>query len=174
MVVFAAIGVHVFLMTILDQIIAKFNPPNDDVTVKREFWQTVFVIKNHLINAMSNIYIPWSDGRNEEHDVARHILVEVIILAENLAISIWAAISSIPLIEENKNKYLAAIWGCYGCYIVIKIGFFLYLHPWADLIKRGIKTSFPSLCKKGQKEAQKAKSTEGQFVRKHLRLIICT
>ena len=173
-VVFAAIGVHVFLMTILDQIIAKFNPPNDDVTVKREFWQTVFVIKNHLINAMSNIYIPWSDGRNEEHDVARHILVEVIILAENLAISIWAAISIIPLIEENKYKYLSAIWGCYGCYIVIKIGFFLYLHPWADLIKRGIKTSFPSLCKKGQKEAQKAKSTEGQFVRKHLRLIICT
>ena len=169
MVVFAAIGVHVFLMTILDQIIAKFNPPNDDVTVKREFWQTVFVIKNHLINAMSNIYIPWSDGRNEEHDVARHILVEVIILAENLAISIWAAISSIPLIEENKNKYLAAIWGCYGCYIVIKMGFYLYLHPWADLIKCGIKTSIHSVCKERQKP-KPAADVEGQFVKK---IIIC-
>ena len=159
-VVFAAIGVHVSLVAILDSIINKFNPPND------EFWQTVFVIKNHLINAMSNIYIPWSDGRNEEHDVTRHLLVEVIILAENLAISIWAAISSIPLIEENKNKYLAAIWGCYGCYIVVKMGFYLYLHPWADLIKRGIKTSFLSLCKKDPKEAQKAKPTEGKFVKK--------
>ena len=172
--VFAAIGVHVSLVAILDLIITKFNPPNDDVTVKREFWQTVFVIKNHLINAMANIYIPWNNGRNEEHDVARHLLVEVIILTENLSISIWAAISNLPLIEENKYKYLAAIWGCYGCYIVIKMGFYLYLHPWADLIKRGIKTSFPSLCKKDPKEAQKANPTEGQYVKKHLRLIFCT
>ena len=168
-VVFAAIGVHVFLVAILDPIITKFNPPNDDVTVKREVWQTVFVIKNHLISAMSNIYIPWSDGRNEEHDVARHLLVEVLILAENLAISIWAAISSIPLIEENKNKYLAAIWGCYGCYIAIKMGFYLYLHPWANLIKHGIKTSIPSVCKERQKP-KPAADVEGQFVKK---LMIC-
>merc|ERR1719203_106357 len=100
-VVFAAIGVHVSLVVILDPIVTKFNPPNDDVTIKR-----VIVIKNHLISAMSNIYIPWSDGRNEEHDVARHLLVEVLILAENFAISIWAAISGIPLIEEIKYKYL--------------------------------------------------------------------
>ena len=90
---------------------------------------------------MANIYVPWSNGKNERLDARRHILVEIIIFIENLAISLWTVISGFghEELDKEKTKYLAIIWGCYSFYFCLKILFFLFLHPWAELIKNPIK-----------------------------------
>ena len=107
---------------------------------EKDNWQTVMFWKNQFLNGLANIYVPWSNGINEgQQDIIKHIIVEVINLTESLAISIWAAKSSLGLefLDNNMQKFFIAIWGCYGCYIAIKLGFFLFLHPWSHL-KNGI------------------------------------
>ena len=108
------------------------------------------ILKDRFILAMANLYIPWSNGKNEEHDIKRQITVEIVIFLESLGISIWAIIDDSSEIQQHENQCLAAIWGFYGVYLAIKAYFFLSLHPWSDLIKHGFKTLI--LCQRKKTE----------------------
>ena len=100
--------------------------------------------KTHLLDAMANIYVPWCIGKNEKLDTRRHILVEVLIFVENLVISLWAVKSGFghEALDELKLKVLGVIWCCYGFYICLKMAFFVFLHPWSELIKTALSKKF--------------------------------
>ena len=145
-IVFSFIGIHVCLMLALNLIFNKITPQNNKIVKKKACWQHVSGMKDLFVHAMANIYIPWSNGKNEENDVTRQIVVEIIIFLESLGISVFALIDDTAAIQEHEKECLAAIWGLYGCYIAIKAWFFFNLHPWSNLIKNGFKTSI--LCQR--------------------------
>ena len=141
-IAYVAIGIHIFLMMLLNACLSKCGKSNDKEAAKCSFWDFLFSLKDQFLAALTNIYLPWSDGLDEQHDVKRHIIVEIIILAENLAVSIWAASSTLDqMLEQHKVKYLQVIWSCYACYFCIKCSFYLFMHPWADLIKKRLTDS---------------------------------
>ena len=100
--------------------------------------------KTHLLGAMANIYVPWCNGKNEKLDTGRHILIEVLIFIENLVISLWAVYSGFghEALDELKLKVLGVIWCCYSFYICLKMAFFVFLHPWSELIKTALSKKF--------------------------------
>lgn len=149
-IVFSTIGIHVCLMLILNIVFDKCKPQNMKIGDKKDCWQHVSILKDRFILAMANLYIPWSNGKNEEHDIKRQITVEIVIFLESLGISLWAIIDDSSAIQQHENQCLAAIWGFYGVYLAIKAYFFLTLHPWSDLIKHGFKTSI--LCQRKKTE----------------------
>ena len=141
-ITYVAISIHIFLVMLVNAILSKCEKSKDKEAPKCSFWDFLFSLKDQFLGALTNIYLPWSDGLDEQHDVKRHIIVEIIIFAENLAISIWAASSTLDqMLEQHKVKYLQVIWSCYACYFCIKCSFFLFMHPWSDLIKERLTDS---------------------------------
>ena len=160
-VTYVAIAIHILLMMLVNAVLSKCGKSNDKDAAECSFWDFLFSLKDQFLAALTNIYLPWSDGLDEQHDVKRHIIVEIIILAENLAVSIWAASSPLDqMLEQHKVKYLQVIWSCYACYFCIKCSFFLFMHPWADLIKKRLTDSMN--CSKCCDD-KKALDTEGRF-----------
>ena len=159
-ITYVAIAVHVLLTVVINFLFLKFFQPTNEIKEEKRWWQGVLFWKNLLLNGMGNIYVPWSDGTAEEHTIIKDIIAEVINLVETLAISIWATQVCIrlPFLEENKSNCLIAIWSCYSCYILIKTGFFLFLHPWSDLIKHHLFSTFRYPNRKGDKVRGKSKN----------------
>ena len=160
--IYAFVGAHVVLILIINLTFVKLGKSStkQESKIKEDLhsqrWLHIIVsIKKHFLDAMANIYVPWTDGKNEKLDAKRHILVEVVLFVENLVISLWAVNSGFGhhALDKEKSKYLGVIWGCYSFYICLKLAFYVYLHPWSILIKNAISTKFAlatKICQKNE------------------------
>ena len=133
--IYLAIGCHIGLIIFVNLIFSKGKIEDHSLT-DGHYWNLVMITKNHILNAMSCIYVQWSDGQNEEKDMKRQIIIEVVLLVQNVVISIWA--SMVFLSPFAKTKVLAVIWGFYLASICLKACFFIFLHPWSELVKMNL------------------------------------
>ena len=85
--VYLAIGLHIGLMMILQLAFTNCSVEKEDQTGETYCFKLIISLKNMLLKAMSNLYISWSDEKDEGKDMNRQLIVEFIILTENLAIS---------------------------------------------------------------------------------------
>ena len=140
--IYAFVGAHVAVILIINLTFTKLRKCKAKEAVHSQWWlQAIVSSKDHIKDAMANIYVPWSNGKNERLDAGRHILIEVIIFVETLAISLWAVTSGFGHedLDKQKTTCIGIIWGCYSFYICLKILFFIFLHQWSELIKNPIK-----------------------------------
>merc|ERR1719418_83668 len=94
--IYALVGAHVVFILIINLTFVKLGKSSTKQESKEkedlhpQWWLKVIVsFKKHFLAAMANIYVPWTDRKNEKLDAKRHILVEVVIFVENLVISLW-------------------------------------------------------------------------------------
>ena len=148
-------------------------------------WSMIVWVQNQLINGMSNIYIPWSDGKNEEKEVKSQFVKEIIFFIEYLGISIWGAmeLTFLQVLPSNlMTKVVGVIWVTYLISVVFKITFFVSFHPWKEIIKDNAKTTIKdwgTCCKSTPKKEEHLEiEMEGEDlldgVKGNLFLIYCT
>ena len=133
--IYLALGCHIGLIMFVNLFFSK-GKVEDHSFKDDHYWNLVTITKNHILKAMSCIYVQWSDGQNEGKDMKRQIIIEVILLAQKIVISVWA--SMVFLSPSAKTKVLAVIWGFYLASIGLKGGFFLFLHPWSEIVKMNL------------------------------------
>ena len=133
--IYLAIVCHVGLILFVNLFFSK-GKIEDHAFKDGHYWNLVTITKNHILNAMACIYVQWSDGQNEGKDMKRQIIIEVILLVQNIVISVWA--SMVFLSPYAKTKVLAVIWGLYMASMCLKAGFFLFLHPWSEIVKMNL------------------------------------
>ena len=138
--IYGFIGVHLFLVFMINLFTSKRKQDQD---TNNCCWKIITFVMDHLMKALRNLYIPWSDGKNEEEDVLRQSLIEMLNILENIAISVFG---NIMWPQENVDDQLISfqlimmvIWISYSCYIAFKLVFFLLLHPWSSLVKEELK-----------------------------------
>ena len=177
--IYAAIGVHVVLMIAVNVIFSNIENKEEQC---ENSWSMIVWVQNQMIKGMSNIYIPWSNGKNEEKEVKRQLVKEIIFFLEYLGISIWGAMALTFLPSNLMTKVVGAIWVSYLMSIVFKITFFVSFHPWKEIIKDNAKTTIKdwgTCCKSTPKKEEHLEiEMEGEDlldgVKGNLFLIHCT
>ena len=151
--VYVAIGVHVLVMIAVNLTFSNIENKKGQC----DSWSTIVWVQNQLIKGMSNMYIPWSNGKNEEKEVKSQLVKEIIFFLEYLGISIWGAMALTFLPSNLRTKVVGAIWVSYLISVVFKITFFVSFHPWKEIIKNNVKTSIKNLgtCCKTTPESEK-------------------
>ena len=137
--VYMAIGIHIVIMIAVN-LTCSSSKHKIDQYQDNCCWGKIVFAKDQLIMGMSNIYIPWSDGKREEEDVKRQLIAELMFFLEYVGISIWGTIQFLPI--HLRTKVLGVIWIFYLLSLCFKMAFFWSFHPWKDLIKNEIKSSF--------------------------------
>ena len=177
--VYAAIGVHVLVMIAVNLTFSNIENKEG----KCEYgWSMIVWVQNQLIKGMSNMYIPWSNGKNEEKEVKSQLVKEIIFFLEYLGISIWGVMELTFLPSNLMIKVVGAIWVFYLMSIVFKITFFVSFHPWKEIIKDNAKTTIKdwgTCCKSTPKKEELLEiEMEGEDlldgVKGNLFLIQCT
>ena len=179
--VYAAIGVHVLVMIAVN---LTFSNIENKEGKFEDGWSMIVWVQNQLIKGMSNMYIPWSNGKNEEKEVKSQLVKEIIFFLEYLGISIWGATTKeLTFLPSNLMiKVVGAIWVFYLMSIVFKITFFVSFHPWKEIIKDNAKTTIKdwgTCCKSTPKKEEHLEiEMEGEDlldgVKGNLFLIHCT
>ena len=177
--VYAAIGVHVLVMIAVNLTFSNIENKEGQC---EDSWSMIVWVQNQLIKGMSNIYIPWSNGKNEEKEVKSQLIKEIIFFLEYLGISIWGAMALTYLPSNLMTKVVGAIWVFYLLSVAFKITFFVSFHPWKEIIKDNAKTTIKdwgTCCKSTPKKEEHLEiEMEGEDlmdgVKGNLFLIHCT
>ena len=136
--VYAAIVVHVVVMIAVN---VTFSNIENKEGQWEYSWSMIVWVQNQMIKGLSNIYIPWSNGKNEEKEVKSQLIKEIVFFLEYLGISIWGAMTLTSLPSNLMTNVVGAIWVSYLISVVFKITFFVSFHPWKEIIKNDVKTA---------------------------------
>ena len=137
--IYVVIGSHMCLCMLID-LWLNFNKYTGEN--RHCFWK----IRDCLLKAFSTIYIyhPTDDSENE--DIRSHLSIDMLILLETIVFT--GVISSK---SPNSGLLLGIVWAAYLTSLILKVIFYVTLHPWAEVLKSDI-TSWK--WKKSQNEPQ--------------------
>ena len=124
--IYIVIGSHMFICMLLD-LWLNFDKYTGE---KRHcFWK----IRDCLLKAFSTIYIyhPTDDSENE--DIRSHLSIDTLILLETIVFTGIIASKS-----PHSSLLLGIVWAAYLTSLILKLLFYLTLHPWAEILRKDV------------------------------------
>jgi len=86
-------------------------------------------IKNCVLDGFSTLYLPYFIEENGKMDVKRQLLAHILILVENIGMTVMAAKWAEGYLEDLMTHFLVFIWTGYGVSLLLDVLFNKFLHP---------------------------------------------
>ena len=121
--IYIVIGGHMFICMLLDLLlnIDKYTGEN-----RHCFWK----IHDCLLKAFSTIYIYHPTDGSENEDIRSHLSIDTLILLETIVFTGIIASKS-----PHSSLLLGIVWAAYLTSLILKLLFYLTLHPWAEIVR---------------------------------------
>ena len=123
--IYLTMALHISIIMSYSILFKKCSEPQ-----QQWYMQFPVSIKNGILDGLSTLYLPYIIEENGKMDIKRHLLAHLLILVENICMSVLAVKwTQQAYLEDLMTHLLVVIWTGYGVNLFLEVLFNTFLHP---------------------------------------------
>ena len=126
--IYLTIALHISIIMVCSILFKKCS--EEELQEPQQWYKQFPVsIKNGVLDGLSTLYLPYVIEENGKMDVKRQLLAHILILVENIGMTVMAAKWAEGYLEDLMTHFLVFIWTGYGVSLLLDVLFNKFLHP---------------------------------------------
>ena len=126
--IYLTIALHISIIMVCSILFKKCS--EEELQEPQQWYKQFPVsIKNCVLDGFSTLYLPYVIEENGKMDVKRQLLAHILILVENIGMTVMAAKWAEGYLEDLMTHFLVFIWTGYGVSLLLDVLFNKFLHP---------------------------------------------